>query len=165
MLHLTAPPHPCRLLSLLYLLQAYLKLLYLTLLIMQFFFLILCPFEPFLCGSNNWFVDMVPCKRSLRGEDSLLKVGTDVRARALGISWVHFCPGIRLWEINFSRALGFWQKSVIFDKRVKSNLLAEKAQFWHSKAHENLPSHSILANVIRPLQAGEGGGGFPSKDK
>ena len=43
------------------------------------------------------------------GGDSLIKVGTDVRARALGFSGVNFCPGIRLWEVNFARALGFWQ--------------------------------------------------------
>ena len=41
------------------------------------------------------------------GGDSLIKVGTDVRAQALGISAVNFCPGIRFWEINFARALGF----------------------------------------------------------
>ena len=35
------------------------------------------------------------------GGDSLIKVGTDVRARALGISGVNFCPGIRFWEENF----------------------------------------------------------------
>ena len=43
------------------------------------------------------------------GGDSLIKVGTDVRARALDISGVNFCPGIRFWEVNFARALGFWQ--------------------------------------------------------
>ena len=43
------------------------------------------------------------------GDDSLIKVGTDVRARALGILGVNFCPGIRFWEVNFARALGFWQ--------------------------------------------------------
>ena len=43
------------------------------------------------------------------GGDFLIKVGTDVRARALGILGVNFCPGIRFWEVNFARALGFWQ--------------------------------------------------------
>ena len=44
------------------------------------------------------------------GGDSLIKLGTDVRARALGIfRGVNFCPGIRFWEVNFARALGFWQ--------------------------------------------------------
>ena len=33
------------------------------------------------------------------GSDSLRKVGTDVRARALGISGVNFCPGIRFLAI------------------------------------------------------------------
>ena len=37
------------------------------------------------------------------------KVGTDVRARALGILGVNFCPGSRFWEVNFTRTLGFWQ--------------------------------------------------------
>ena len=45
------------------------------------------------------------------GGDSLIKVGTDVRVGALGISGVNFCPGIRFWEVNFARALGFWQFS------------------------------------------------------
>ena len=47
----------------------------------------------------------------------------DVWARALGISEVNFCPDIRFWEVNFARALGFWQffakKCVKIDKRVK----------------------------------------------
>ena len=56
------------------------------------------------------------------GEDSLIRVSTDVRTRALGISGVNFCPGIRSWEVNFAQALGFRQfltKCAIFDKRVK----------------------------------------------
>ena len=44
-----------------------------------------------------------------RGGDSLVMVGTDVRARALGISGVNFCAGIRFSEVNFAGALGFWQ--------------------------------------------------------
>ena len=46
-----------------------------------------------------------------------------MRARALGISGVNFCPGIRFWEVNFARALGFWQfdkKCVMIDKKVKN---------------------------------------------
>ena len=43
------------------------------------------------------------------GGDSLIKAGTDVRARASSILGVNFCPGIRFWELNFARALGFWQ--------------------------------------------------------
>ena len=46
----------------------------------------------------------------------------DVRAQALGILGVNFCPGIRFWEVNFAWALGFWhfltKKCVIFDKKV-----------------------------------------------
>ena len=44
-----------------------------------------------------------------RGGDSLIKVGTDVRARALGILGISFCPRSRFWEVNSARALGFWQ--------------------------------------------------------
>ena len=40
---------------------------------------------------------------------SQIKVGTDVWARVLGFSGVNFCQGIRIWEVNFARALGFWQ--------------------------------------------------------
>ena len=67
----------------------------------------------------------------------------NVRARALGISGVNFCPGIRFWEVNFARALGFLQflpfdkKCVIFYKRVK----IFNFQFWRSKSHENLLRH------------------------
>ena len=39
---------------------------------------------------------------------------------ALGISGVNFCPGIRFWELNFARALGFW---AIFDKISNSGTL------------------------------------------
>ena len=35
------------------------------------------------------------------GGGLLIKVGMDVWARALGISEVNFCPGIRFWEVNF----------------------------------------------------------------
>ena len=52
-----------------------------------------------------------------------------MRARALGISGVNFCPGIRV--------LQFLTKK----KSEKSDLLAENFQFWRSKSHENLPSH------------------------
>ena len=40
---------------------------------------------------------------------SLIKVGVDVWAWTLGISGVNFCLGVRFWEVNFARALGFWQ--------------------------------------------------------
>ena len=52
----------------------------------------------------------IPSPSSEVGEgrgDSLIKVGTDLRARALSISGVNFCPGIRFWEVHFARALGF----------------------------------------------------------
>ena len=32
-----------------------------------------------------------------------------MRAQALGISGVNFCPDIRFCEVNFAQALGFWQ--------------------------------------------------------
>ena len=44
-----------------------------------------------------------------------------MRAWALGILGINFCPGIRFWDVNFAQVLGFWQfltKSVIFDKKV-----------------------------------------------
>ena len=44
---------------------------------------------------------------NLRGGDSLIKVGTDVRAQTLGISGVNFCPCIRFCELNFVQALVF----------------------------------------------------------
>ena len=40
------------------------------------------------------------------GGDSLIRVGTDVQARALGISGVSLCLGIRSLEVNFAKALG-----------------------------------------------------------
>ena len=48
-------------------------------------------------------------QKSRGGGNSLIKVGMDVRAKALGISGVNFCPGIRFWEVNFAWALGFGQ--------------------------------------------------------
>ena len=44
-----------------------------------------------------------------RGGDSLIKVGTDLWAQALGLSGVNFCLGIRFWEAKIAQALGFWQ--------------------------------------------------------
>ena len=50
------------------------------------------------------------------GGDSLIRIGMDVwaralgtcisDARALGISGVNLCPGIRSWEVNFAQAFG-----------------------------------------------------------
>ena len=46
-----------------------------------------------------------------------------MQARAIGISGVNFCPGIRFWEVNFAQALGFWQfltkKCAVIDKSEK----------------------------------------------
>ena len=33
-----------------------------------------------------------------------------MQARALGISGVNFCPGIRFWEVNFIRFLAIFDK-------------------------------------------------------
>ena len=43
------------------------------------------------------FSCMNKCRQPFKwgGGNSLIKVGTDVRARALGISGVNFCSGIR----------------------------------------------------------------------
>ena len=71
----------------------------------------------------------------IRGEgDSLIKVGTDVRARASGFSGINFCLGIRLWKVSFAQALGFRQlltKKCVIDKRVK------KMAHLHYKVREN----------------------------
>ena len=53
--------------------------------------------------------DIMDSTRKSEGGDSLINIGTDVRAWALGISGVNFWPGIRFWEVNFAWALGFWQ--------------------------------------------------------
>ena len=42
-------------------------------------------------------------------DDSLIKVGTNLRSRALGILGVNFFPGIRFWGVNFAQELGLWQ--------------------------------------------------------
>ena len=78
------------------------------------------------------------------GGDSLIKVGTNVWAQALGILGVNFCHGIRFWEVNFAQVLDFWQfltkEYVIFYKTSeKSGLLAETFQFWHSKVMKTYP--------------------------
>ena len=56
--------------------------------------------------------------------DSLIKVGTDVRARALGILGVNFCPGIRFCILggNFCPGNMF---SAIFDKKC---VISDKSQ-------------------------------------
>ena len=41
-----------------------------------------------------------------------------MRVRALGISGVNFCQGIRFWEVNFARALVF----AIFDKKMRKRV-------------------------------------------
>ena len=38
------------------------------------------------------------------GGDSLINVSMDVWDRALGFSWVNFCPTSRLSEVNFAQA-------------------------------------------------------------
>ena len=90
------------------------------------------------------------------GGDSLIKVGTDVRARALGILGINFCPGSRFWEINFARALGFLaifdKKCVIFDKSEKSDLnLKNKFQFGTLKFMKTSRSLGFWALFRRAL--------------
>ena len=57
-----------------------------------------------------------------RGGDSLIKVGTDVRARVLSISGVNFCPSMKFCELNFARSIGCLaivdKKYAISDKRM-----------------------------------------------
>ena len=43
------------------------------------------------------------------GSDSLIKVSAEVRAQALGILGVNFCPGIMFCGVNFAQALSLWQ--------------------------------------------------------
>ena len=60
-------------------------------------------------GGDHEYIRAPWCMWGNEGGDSLIKVGTDVRTRALGILGVNFCPGSRFWEVNFAQALGFWQ--------------------------------------------------------
>ena len=64
-------------------------------------------------------------------------------AQALGFSGLNFCLSIRFWEVNFAWVLTFFDKKNLqcLIKGEKSDLLAEKFQFWHSKIHENFPGH------------------------
>ena len=84
---------------------------------------------------------------------SFQKAGTDVRARALGISGVNFCPGIRFWEVNVAWALGFWQfltkKCVIIDKRVKKvTYLLKIFSFGTLKVMETCPVIRFLGTFL-----------------
>ena len=58
---------------------------------------------------------------------------------------VNFCPGIKFWEVNFARALGFCRlntKCVKFDKKVNKNgLLTEKLPFLNFELRENLRAY------------------------
>ena len=63
------------------------------------------------------------CSRVGGGGYSPIKVGTDLRAQALGISGVNFYPSIRFLGGKFYPGIRFLhfltKKCVIFDKRVK----------------------------------------------
>ena len=59
------------------------------------------------CSRLFLFYSDLLISMEMRGGDSLIKVGMDVRAQALGISGVNFCPCIRFCELNFVQALGF----------------------------------------------------------
>ena len=64
------------------------------------------------CCCSNFYLPISLANNSVsihsRG-DSLMTVGTDVRAQALGFSGLNFCLGIRFWEVSFAQALGFMQ--------------------------------------------------------
>ena len=60
-------------------------------------------------GGYHAYIRAPWCKWENEGGLLPKKVGTDVRARAFGILGVNFCPGSRFWEVNFAKALGFWQ--------------------------------------------------------
>ena len=88
-----------------------------------------------------------------KGEEvnSLIKIGTDVRARALGFSGVNFCPGIRFWEVNFARALGFCnfsQKCVIFDKVKKVIQLLKNSNFGTPRFMKTFPVIRVLGTFL-----------------
>ena len=60
-------------------------------------------------AGNLKIIEKAKLRELVSRGDSLIKVGTDVRAWALGISEVNFCPGIiRLWEVNSARTFSFW---------------------------------------------------------
>ena len=67
-----------------------------------------------------------------------------MRAGALGILGVNFCPGFRFWKVNFTRPLGFCQfltkKCMIFDKRVtKVTYLLKNSHFGTLKFMKTCP--------------------------
>ena len=62
---------------------------------------------------------------------------------------VNFCPGIRFWEVNFARALGFQQffpkKCAIIDKRVKKvTYLLKIFNFGTLKS----PGHQVFGHFL-----------------
>ena len=62
------------------------------------------------CFVISNFIDKHDTKNLWRGGGgSLIKVGMDLWAQALGFPWVNFCLGIRFWEVKIAQALGFWQ--------------------------------------------------------
>ena len=73
-----------------------------------------------------------------------------MRARALGILGVNFCPGIRFWEVNFARTLDFWQfltkKCVIFDK--KATYLLKISNFGTLKLMKTCPVIRFLGTFL-----------------
>ena len=77
----------------------------------------------------------------------LIKVGTDVRAWALGFSGVSFSPGIRFWALssaetrNFGLSIGAasMARSAMRDRaRRQLNASAEESGFWEVKIAQAL---------------------------
>ena len=66
------------------------------------------PWRQALYFSNLHLVPNFLAGSTSRGQ-RIIKVGTDVRAWALVFSGFSFSLGFRFWEVNFARALGFWQ--------------------------------------------------------
>ena len=78
------------------------------------------------------------------GGDSLIKVGTDVWALALGFSGVKFWPGIRFWEVKIARALGFWQ----FLRVKKVTYLLKNSNFGTLKLMKTCPVIRFLGTFL-----------------
>ena len=86
----------------------------------------------------------------------LIKVGTDVRVRALGFAGVNFCSGIRLWKVNFAQALGFspflTKKCAIFYERVKKvTYLLKNSNFGTLRFMKTCPVIRFWALFCRAL--------------
>ena len=64
-----------------------------------------------------------------------------------------FFPGIKFWEVNFARALGFWQfltkKCAILDKSVKKvTYLLKNSNFGTLKVMKTCPVIRFFGTVL-----------------